>query len=257
MGLSNQSTLTLTLSGNPESIDAGTISTAIDLLVKLVKSFSRLGELVQIGKLSNDGLTAGVLISPKVEEEILNGICVLRNSSELPANWTVQQMQYINELSELQRNAGVEGVYFTPSNSPTNIPIDGELVQSIEKALRSIPFSYGSVIGELFEYRASGEALQAKLLDRKTKEVVTVEFDESLDNAIRNLLRHQVVVYGLLQRYPDTGKVKIVRTKKIQEMPEPTKKVSGRGIWSDLQVEGMDSVAVVRSMREETYPDSA
>lgn len=54
---SNQSTLMLMLRGNPENIDASTISTALDLLAKLVRSFLRLSQPVRVGEVSRAGLT--------------------------------------------------------------------------------------------------------------------------------------------------------------------------------------------------------
>lgn len=252
---SETSALSLKLDGTLQDMDAKTVLTGLELLTKLVASFT--DEPVKMGILEEGSAVTGVLAPPAVEAEVLDGIAHLRDGGTIPENWTFKQVQWVRDLTKLESKSGVTGVRLSPSDASVDVHLDASLREAIESIFKKIPLSLGSVTGELYYYSANKGQFHAKLHPVSGGPIVKISFTEELDEELRSGLRGQVSVYGLLKRHPETHVVEEVDARRIRVIRSEAPARSGRGIWTDLKEQGVTVDALMKAIRGENEVGSA
>ncbi|WJY68464.1 hypothetical protein [Corynebacterium auris] len=241
----------LKLNGELSGIDAKTVADGLDLLRKLVGSFTPNGGPVKMASLRTGSTVTGVIATPEAEDSILYGIELVRNRQVLPVNWSSKQATLLRELARLSRRSGVASAEILGRNTERALPLDSALDASIQEAMKKAPTSIGSVVGKLHSYQDSAQGLSATLRDHITHQNVRVTFDEDLDAAIRQNLRRVVEVSGVLKRHPESNAPEEVDAKSVEAMPSIPTPVSGRGIWRRLKDKGVTARDIMHELRAE------
>ncbi|QPK78314.1 hypothetical protein G7Y31_06910 [Corynebacterium lizhenjunii] len=241
--------LNLVLNGTLQSMDAQTVLKGLELLTSLVAGFT--DKPVKMGALEEGSSITGVIVSPKVEAEILAGIAQLRDGEAIPENWTLKQVQNVRDLTRLESKAGVTGVKLHPSYGSESVSLDAPLRDAIDGIVKKIPLSLGSVTGELYHYSANNGRFRARLHPSSGGPKVNISFTEELDEELRNGLRQKVSIYGILKRHPETHVIEEIDARRI-EIREPSGPARpGRGIWKDLKDQGVTVDGLMGAIRGE------
>ncbi|MBP3947306.1 hypothetical protein [Corynebacterium sp. Marseille-P3884] len=246
-----QHALELKLNGEMGAIDAKTVVDGLELLRKLVGSFTPGQGPVKMASLRSGSAVTGVVATPEVETTILRAIDSIRDHKEMPSNWSSKQATLLQDLAKLSNRSGVDSTELSGSSSLRVTQLDSALLASIQEAMKKTPISIGSVVGTLYSYQVSAKGLSAKMRDSLTNEDVRVLFDEDLDEAIRSNLRGLVEVSGVLKRHPETNAPEEISAKSVEALPIKTVPVSGRGIWRRLKEEGTTAQDMMRALRSE------
>lgn len=247
----SQHALELKLNGEMGAIDAKTVVDGLELLRKLVGSFTPGQGPVKMASLRSGSTVTGVAASPEVEESILQAIDSIRDHKELPSNWSSKQATLLQNLAKLSNRSGVDSTELLGSSSMRAAQLDSALFESIQEAMKKTPISIGSVVGKLYSYQDGAKGLSARLRDSLTNEDVRVLFDEDLDEAIRSNLRGLVEVSGILKRHPETNAPEEINAKSIEAVPIKAAPISGRGIWRRLKEEGTTTQNIMGALRAE------
>ncbi|WP_151640334.1 hypothetical protein [Corynebacterium sp. 11A] len=243
--------LNLVLNGTLQDMDAKTVLEGLELLTKLVKSFSN--EPVKMGLLDEGSSITGVIVSPELEAEVLDGVARLRDGGSIPENWTFKQVRFVRDLTRLESKVGVTGVKLSTSYGSGDAFLDEPLREAIDAILEKIPISLGSVTGELYSYSANDKRFRARLHPSAGGPMVKISFNEDLDEEIRNGLRQKVSIYGLLKRHPETHVVEEVDARRVKILKTPRLVRSGRGIWKGAKEQGVTVDELMSAIRGEDW----
>ncbi|GAA1472593.1 hypothetical protein P4N68_06975 [Corynebacterium felinum] len=249
--------VSIKLNGELDEIEAKTVITALELLTKLVQDFLPSSTKVTMAKLEEGSAILGVHVDEEIEQRLTKGIYQILEDREIPSDWSLKQVKNVHDLAKLSQRSGVESVALVDHENRVLNVLDNSLINAVEKALKELPYSLGSVRGELYSYSASSPTFVAKLRSEARHGVVRIEFDEDLDPQVRSLLRKNVDVYGLIQRHPESNQISYVRVRRIEQAPDTPNYLSGRGIWRDCAPDGISAVELVRRMRDSSNHNGA
>ncbi|MDO4928554.1 MAG: hypothetical protein Q3976_05755 [Corynebacterium sp.] len=244
----NKTSLNLVLSGRTNDIDAAAVARGLDLLIKLVQSFTN--ETPKLSTLKEGSAITGVEVELQLEEEIHQGVSLLREHQSLPNGWTLGQAKYIQDIAKLTGYSGVEAVGLSRLDEPRT-QLDKSLIEAISKIPESAPLEYGSVDGVLESYSARGGRLTARLRPLIGKNSIKVNFDEALDEDIRQGLRKTVNIYGAVISNPNDYEAEEIDAHEVTILDLDEEQESLRGIWSDLREQGITSDELMRGIRDD------
>lgn len=247
------SSLHLILGGTLQDMDSSTVIKGLDLLTKLVKGFT--DGPIRMAALEQGSAVTGVLVPPDVKAEIFDGLSTIREHHALPSHWSLGQVRNLRKLAELADSPGVESVKLNwPDNADSHV-LDNDLIEAIESSLRGVTYSLGSVSGTLYSYSCSNtEKLQARLRPREGG-FVNVTFNESLDQSIREALRKDVSIYGLLKRIPENYSIQEIDARDIRILNPSPSPINGLGIWREARDQGVTVEDYMRMIRGEEVED--
>ena len=103
-----QHALELKLNGEMGAIDAKTVVDGLELLRKLVGSFTPGRGPVKMASLRSGSAVTGVVATPEVETTILRAIDSIRDHKEMPSNWSSKQATLLQDLAKLSNRSGVD-----------------------------------------------------------------------------------------------------------------------------------------------------
>lgn len=249
--LKQRESLSVVLEGNLQDMDASRVVNALTLLTRLVRSFSTPDEPIKMGVLQEGSSVMGVLTSPEISQGIMSGIDTLEKESTVPPDWNWTQIKHVRDLARLDDVAGIESVSIASSQASAAKRLTSQLVKSIDQMLKDLPLSLGSVTGELYAYQAGDRGLQAKIQPEGSGPYVKVNFTEELDSEIRDALRKNVNIYGLLKRCRESNSVLEVDAHCITVIPAAKPAINGLGIWEELKAEGVTVEDLMHSIRRD------
>lgn len=253
--VTNDLSLDLKLNGDLNSIDATTVVKGLDLLRKLVVSFSPENSPVKMGKLEEGSSVTGILVTDCLSARVSTGIEHIRTRKTIPSGWTSKEAKIVKQLAQLSNRDGVDSVELLRSNGSVRNSLDAELISAVKVALQKTPITIGSVIGELYSYQVTQRGLVAKLRESLSDNEVKVNFNEDLDEEIRGHLRQRVEISGILTRHPESNRAEEIDAKTVEALNRPADKINPRGIWRDLAREGATTENIMAAIRGEGYDE--
>lgn len=128
----------LKLNGEQSGIDAKTVADGLDLLRKLVGSFTPNGGPVEMASLRTGSTVTGVIAAPKAEDSILYAVELVRKRQVLPVNWSSKQAALLRDLAGLSHRCGVASAEILERSTERALPLDSALDAAIRQYLRRV-----------------------------------------------------------------------------------------------------------------------
>lgn len=227
----HQQEILLTLQGDMRQFDAVVIAESLRHLANLVESFPSHEGRAKLATLRQGSAVTGVLTNDRTASSLEAGLIDLRDSARVPDAWSMAQVRSLERIIETTAQSDL--VYINVA-AGSSIVLDTHMKEATSKALKSLPKSLGSVVGELTRYNGSGQTKTAGLVQEDLEKTVEISLEQDLWQLVAQYMHQRVEVTGILTRHPETHAIERVSARSITPLPARGALVSGIGIWETL-----------------------
>jgi hypothetical protein len=133
--------------------------------------------------------------APKqVRREVMNGVRALEKAARKP-NVSDSVLSRMNLLAKQSRHTGSMELYTDQDKKGRIVEIGPELIEKIEQHIGRATESKGSIVGKL-DTIAVHRSNEIRVWDENYGRAVRCEFKADLEEKVKSLLRHRVLVLG-------------------------------------------------------------
>ncbi|MCK6108482.1 hypothetical protein KZX18_00605 [Micrococcus luteus] len=242
------------LDGPDGKLDVRSLSRALKHFTAFLSELSPEGSQtpLPVSGLRVGSLQAVVDCPPDLAEYAQDGLEQLRSTGSRPNGWSLAALEHLRDYG---RTAGARGVTGASLGAGNLVKVDAEMIAAIDRVLRRVPMSLGSIQGRLSAYFGTRDPVKIRITpDSRTDFVRVIISSEVLAREAAKMVEDRVIVKGVVIRDPDTGEIDHMRARSIDRakpVPERLPVESAIGIWPREWLQGRTPEEYVRQVTDE------